>query len=335
MINSEEVFDIAIIGGGAAGLMALNRSVLNGDRVLFFSGNQRDKKKSRAQWVSKVENVPGLLSYKRAIDQPNREMLQFLEEKPHDEKWYHCKNVSVTSLTKNEDQIFYITDSKGAHYKSRYVLLCTGIMDVQPNIKGQIENIFPFANSQQADYCLRCDGHHVVGKHTGVIGHTMSAAWVAIMLQERYLPPSMTLYTHGENPNWSEKEQQLILLYGIKVVTDSITDFTANENKKLTQIVTTTNAYGCEHLFISLGVIVYNELAIQLGANIDSRGYVLSDKVGKTNIDGFYVAGDVKADTKKQIYTAWDHAVDAADAINQLLRISKRDLALRKDNASL
>jgi thioredoxin reductase (NADPH) len=82
--------------------------------------------------------------------------------------------------------------------------------------------------------------------------------------------------------------------------------------------------------FVSLGMIVYNELAKLVGADLDERGFVKADESGLTNIEGFYVAGDVKANTKKQIYTAWDHAVNSADAINQKLRSESRAKLLSK-----
>ncbi len=83
-----------------------------------------------------------------------------------------------------------------------------------------------------------------------------------------------------------------------------------------------------EMTFVSLGMIVYNDLAKNLEATLDSRGFVVGDAQGQTNVSGFYVAGDVMAGTKKQIYTAWDSAVNAADAINQKLRSETRQIQL-------
>ncbi len=73
-----------------------------------------------------------------------------------------------------------------------------------------------------------------------------------------------------------------------------------------------------------MGMIVYNELALEVGAEIDERGFVKADTTGLTSIANLYVAGDLKAGTKKQIYTSWDTAVDAANAVNQKVRSSKR-----------
>jgi thioredoxin reductase (NADPH) len=61
-----------------------------------------------------------------------------------------------------------------------------------------------------------------------------------------------------------------------------------------------------------------------VNANIDQRGFVTTDNKGKSSVEGLYVAGDLRANMKKQIYTAWDMAVDSADEINLLIRRKKR-----------
>ena len=72
--------------------------------------------------------------------------------------------------------------------------------------------------------------------------------------------------------------------------------------------------------FVSLGMIVYNELAKEIGAELDERGFVKTNAKGETNIENFYAVGDIQADTKKQIYTSWDMAVDSLDDINAKIR---------------
>ena len=71
-------------------------------------------------------------------------------------------------------------------------------------------------------------------------------------------------------------------------------------------------------------MIVYNELAKGLGAKTDERGFVVTNNRGETNIPKLYAAGDLRAGIKKQIYTAWDSAVDACDDINTKIRRENR-----------
>ena len=320
-----KIHDVAVIGGGSAGVMATIRVVLNNDECLFFPGSAKDKKRSRAFWVTKVENIPGHLQYKKGIDDPNKESLDWLTTGPFKEKFIWKKNLGITSVSRNEDGIYTLIDNKGDTYQARYIILCTGVMDVQPIIQGSIEPIYPYANIQLADYCMRCDGHHVLNKKIVIFGHNSAAAWVGIILKERYNCPEVTILTNGEAPSFDEETTNLIKKYNFKIVTLAITEITGDpKNKILESFVCGSVKVKADFAFISLGMIVYNELAKMLSANLDQRGFVLTDSKGKTNIDGLYVAGDLRANTKKQIYTAWDMAVDSADEINLLIRRKKR-----------
>ena len=320
-----KIHDVAVVGGGSAGAMAAMRVVLNNDECLFFPGSPKDKKRSRAFWVTKVENMPAHLKYNKGIEEPNKESFDWLTSGPFKEKFIWKKNTGVTMITKGEDGIFTLTDHKNEIYQARYVILCTGVMDVQPTILGSIEPIYPYANIQLADYCLRCDGHHVLDKKIAIFGHNSSAAWVGIMLKERYNCPEVTILTNGETPSFDEETTALMKRYHFSVVTEAITEIKGDpKNKILESFICRNKVVNADYAFIALGMIVYNELAKSLGANLDQRGFVITDSKGKTNIDGLYVAGDLRANTKKQIYTAWDGAVDSADEINVLIRRKKR-----------
>lgn len=325
-----DVYSVAVIGGGAAGVMAVNRAVLNNDQTLFFPGTGQDKKRSRALWVSRIENMPGHLEYKKGIEEPNREMLKWLSEGEFRDNLAWKKNRGVRKLKKNDQGLFEIEDDKGEQYQARMVILCTGVMDIQPEIEGSIEPVFPYANAQQLDYCLRCDGHHVLGKNTGVIGHDDGAAWVAVMLYERYQTPQMSVFTHGKKASFSPEVQALVEGYNITVYESAISKilgepspakFEGFELKDGQQI-------SLGMAFISLGMRVYNELALECGAEVDKRGFVVTDTKGESSVKNLFVAGDLRAGIKKQVYTAWDSAVDSADEINRRLRLLKREAIL-------
>lgn len=305
--------------------MAVLRTILNNDECLFFPGSPKDKKKSRALWVRKVENMPAHFNYRRGIEDPNTETLKWISESPFKDNLHIHKNVGVVSLRKDGD-IFIITDSKNHEHRAQYVILCTGVMDVQPEIKGSIETVFDWANAQTIDYCLICDGHHVLDKRASVMGHGNGAAWVAIMLYERYRPSNMHILTNGKKPEFQADTQRLIEAYGIKVREEVITDIIGQDKGKILEAFVLEDGSRVETdiCFVSLGMIIYNELAKQVGADLDERGFVKADESGLTSVSGLYVAGDLKANTKKQIYTAWDHAVNSANAINMKLRSARR-----------
>lgn len=320
-----KVYEVAVIGGGSAGVMAVIRTVLNNDDCLFFPGTAANKKRSRAFWVTAVENMPAHLNYKKGIEEPNRQSLDWLAQGPFASKLHWQKNRGVQSIEKKADGLFTIANDQGQLFQARFVILCTGVMDVQPRINDSIEPIFQYANTQLVDYCLRCDGHHVLGKKVAIIGHTTSAAWVGIMLYERYHCTEMSILTNGEAPQFDDESLALIKRYGFKVVTEKIESIQGEPKKKMLESFTTSKEIvPADFAFVALGMIVYNELAKMLGAQLDARGFVLTDNKGKSSVDGLYVAGDLRANSKKQIYTAWDTAVDSADEINTLIRRKKR-----------
>ena len=321
-----KVYDVAVIGGGSAGVMACIRTVLNNDECLFFPGTPKDKKRSRAFWVTAVENMPAHLSFKKGIEEPNKLSLDWLSQSSFAKKFHWQKNLGITKIEKKEDGLFYLTDNKNNSYISRFLILCTGVMDVQPVIQNSIEPIFQYANVQLADYCLRCDGHHVLNKKLAVVGHTTSAAWVAIMLYERYQCPEVHLLLNGESAEFDQESIDLMKRYNFMIHREKIDSIEGSpKENKLSGFIVENKLIHAEIVFIALGMIVYNELAKMLDANLDSRGFVVTDNKGKSSIEGLYVAGDLRANVKKQIYTAWDTAVDSADEINLLIRRIKRN----------
>lgn len=321
---------IAVIGSGSAGAMAALRIVLNNNDCLLFPGTPQHKKASRALWVSKIENMPAHFGYKKGIEEPNAEVFKWIEESPFKDRLRFQSNLGVRTVSRKKDGKFLLTDTGGTDHEVDYVILCSGVMDVQPLFNGSIEPIFPFANAQLIDYCLRCDGHHILHKSTAVIGHTTAAAWVSIMLYERYRPPSMHLLSHGEEFQCDAQTRELMDMYGIQRHQSPIKEFHGDAKVHKFEGFTLENGsrLSLQMAFVSLGMIVYNDLAKQIGASIDARGFVVADATGLTSVPGFYVAGDVMAGTKKQIYTAWDTAVNAADAINMKIRSAMREQAL-------
>lgn len=306
--------------------MAALRTVLNNDECLLFPGSPKDKKKSRALWVRKVENMPAHFEYKRGIEEPNAETLKWIAESPFKDNLHLQKNTGVTSLKKEGDH-FVITDSKNNVHRAQYIILCTGVMDVQPEIKGTIETVFDYANAQTIDYCLICDGHHVLNKKASVIGHGNGAAWVSIMLFERYRPENFHIFTNGKKAEFAADTQKLLDAYKIKIVESPIAEIIGEEKGKILKgfQLEDGSRVDCDICFVSMGMIVYNELAKEVGAEVDERGFVKADEAGLSSVPGLYVAGDLKAGVKKQIYTAWDTAVNAANAINMKIRAKKRE----------
>lgn len=323
---NEDIFDIAIIGAGAAGQMGTLRAVLNNKQTIVFTGDATTIKKARATWVSSIVNMPYTAGIKNPITKATKETFNWIKNDPYFKNKLHEEKDSVIDIKKLESSIFEISTKKGNKFLSKYILLATGIMDIQPSISDSIDPILPYANNGHIDYCIRCDGHKSVGKITATIGHKNPAAWVAILLYERYAPPEVKIFTNGEEPDFSDDAKQLLALYKIKVVKEKIVSISGDPKIKMEGFnLANGSLEPVEIAFVLLGQIAYNELALKLDAKINEKGNVIANEKGESTVPGLYVAGDLRDTGKYQIYTAWDQAVDSIDDIDLKIRLESRN----------
>ncbi|OUR95670.1 hypothetical protein A9Q84_14305 [Halobacteriovorax marinus] len=323
-----KVYDVAVIGSGAAGAMGSLRAVLNNLDTVTFMGSPRTKKSARATWVGKIENMPNLFDKTKGVIQSSNDVFKWINSS---DLWKDNLSQVKSSVTKvtGEKGNFELTTDKGETFFAQNILLGTGIMDMQPEIQGSIKPIFPMANAGHIEYCILCDGHKSKGKDTTIIGHDETAGWIATMLFERYENPSMTIVTNGK-PTEIKEDSELgkrVKKYGIKIVESPILEILgdAKEEGLVGLQLEDGTIIKTQKGFVSLGVIPHNELALQVGAKVDERGFVVTDTVGESNVPGFFVAGDLRGGKKNQIYTSWDMAVDSVNRIDRYVRDGKRN----------
>jgi thioredoxin reductase (NADPH) len=335
-MSEPRLYDVAVIGAGSAGQMAMLRAVLNHLDTLVFLGDADSTRKSRAAWVAEVENVPGMFDKKRPITTMTREVIRFLEASDDLKRFLTTVKKAALSIRKTADYFEISTVNEeagtdlspsptGERYRARFVVLCTGTADVQPVIGGSIEPIFPYANRGDVLYCVRCDGHKTAGAPCAVIGHQATAGWIAVLLKERYDLPEIHVLTHGKPFEGDRILRELLERYGIAVHIEEIVEILGNPKKALEGFRVGDHEVKVPRAFVSLGSIVYNELAKQLGVELSAEDHVVTNARGETSVPGFYAAGDLVEGKKKQVYTSWDLAVDAVDSIDTKIRKHKRE----------
>lgn len=320
------IFDVAVIGAGGAGQMGMLRSTLNHLNTIVFLGDSETTRKSRATWVTSVNNIPGMFDKKHPITATTREVIQFIEGRRDLAPFLTLVKQSVKEISEKRDG--FILKTQDQMFQASYVVLCTGTMDIQPKISGSIKPILPYANREDIFYCIRCDGHKVVGKKCAVIGDGAHAGWIAIMLKERYALPQLWVLTNGKPFRGSSEVNLLLEKYQIGVIEDPIDEIVGDPKIGLGGFQIKGKTVPATKAFVALGSIVYNDLAKQLGVKLDKQGYVITSETYETSVKGFYAAGDLVSGKKKQVYTAWDMSVDAVDDIDRKIRETKRQAYL-------
>ena len=72
-------------------------------------------------------------------------------------------------------------------------------------------------------------------------------------------------------------------------------------------------------IFVAVGMIP-ETAAVKEVVELDKVGYVVADETGKTSADGFFVAGDVRTKTLRQVVTAVSDGANAATSAEQYIK---------------
>lgn len=328
--------DIAVIGGGSAGTMAYLRAVLNYDDTAWFTGDADTRRRSRGTWVAAVDNIPGLHGDKRPITGSAASTRAWVEAHEHLSRRSTVVQAQVARIAREPGGGFRLTaTAKGrtSEHLARYVIVATGVADVQPVIGGSIEPVFPYANRGDLIYCVRCDGHHVLGKTLAVIGKAQTGVAIANLMHERYGVTGIRVLTHGDTTPATGESAALARRYGVTVHTAPIAALRGEPKGAGLEgfVLEDGTVVPAQRGIVALGIIAHNQLVVQLGGEVAADGRVIVGASGETSVPDLFVVGDLVSGTKMQVYTGWDEAVDAADTINRRLREARRAEVMMPD----
>lgn len=325
-------YDIAVIGAGGAGTMAHLRAVLNRDRSVLFKGDANDKRRSRATWVHEVDNIPGMHGIKNPIQASGSQTLKWINSQEHLKDYSTDLNGKVTRIERLEKgfRLHYTEKKQDKTLDAAYVILATGITDVQPLIQGELKPIFPFANRGDILYCLRCDGHQSIGHSLSIIGSGDKTIYMAALMQERYGHESVQILTNGQPFEPSTDElKALAKAYNMQIHHAEISEIIGDPKVALEGFMLADGTrIESSKSIAALGMIVFNALLTDLGGEVDSDQRVLVNNTFESSVPGIFAVGDLVAAGRMQVYTAWDEAVTAAEEINRRLRAVRRAEAI-------
>ncbi|TFB10758.1 NAD(P)/FAD-dependent oxidoreductase [Candidatus Marinimicrobia bacterium MT.SAG.3] len=370
-MNGEQ-YDLIIVGGGIGGSAAALRAVQYNLNVCWFYGDKQTSKSSRSKWVFNIDNMLGfhegilkgelLKTFKSPEDDDLRErinethihitgsaVLKNTRERIESDYSDNIDIIDKAALSaKREPELFLISDGE-FEARSEYVVFATGVMDKQPHVMkergGDIVDstkwIYPFANRETILYCIRCEGHLTREDNAAVIGSGVAAEQLSFMLYERY-GIKVSILTNGEELNSDDDTKKLLSEYKIGIHTKRISDVSGEKGGQLRRFVLADGeVVEVRFALVALGLHrVYNDLLIQLGAELDDEGlsdeirHIRVSKKSETSIPNIFAVGDMakRADevVMKQIYTAQEYAVRAVDSIDYRIRSKKRKKILNQ-----
>ena len=305
------MLDLAIVGGGPAGLTAGMYATRGGlKNVTMFElglpGGQITQSSEIENYPGQLEIVTGMELMDKWPDQCGRFGLK-------------TKMSEVKQITKEND-IFKITLGDKSEVEAKAVLIATGSVPRSSGIKGEAEFF-----GKGVSTCATCDGFFYKEKDVAVIGGGDTAIEEAIYLAN--ICKTVYLIHRRDEFRASPHEVEKLKNYpNIKLILNHTTEEIIGDKMGVTGVVVksketdeiqTLDVLGA---FIFVGRDVLNQTLIQEDGSflcdVNEAGEVIVDLKMRTSVDGLFAAGDIRIDAPKQVVcAAGDGAVAGISAI--------------------
>jgi thioredoxin reductase len=257
-----------------------------------------------------TRQVHGYLGYenvcpRQLIKKARKDVLQYRSIKIINEK--------VEKVRKYKD-FFLLTTDKRSSIKCRYVVIATGIEDIKPSIKN-----FTKFDGNGAWHCPHCDGFQSEGTRLIII----SSGDNSINYAKEFLgwTENITLFI---NDNYKMKQEELddAKKLKIKIVQNDIPiEITANKKGSLTGIICKSGRlYPADVIFYNIGYKVRNQIARQIGCEVDEHGFVKANNIQQTTVPNVYAVGDIATDRHYVVLAAASGALASISIYETLLR---------------
>ncbi len=306
----KEMFDIAVVGGGPAGMTAALYAVRASKSVLLLEENILGGQILASQ---RIENYPAL---------PNTDGYTFSENLKSQllAGGVETKFAAVKAIRKECRGFCIVTDTHDVF--CRAVILATGLKHRQLGVLGEDEWI-----GRGISFCASCDGMLYRKKEVAVVGGGNTAVQDALTLSD-YCAKVHLIHRREE----LRAERGLVerlwkrenIIYHMNTVVEKICGERMLENLCLKNI---TSGEQCQlavsGLFEAVGQIPQNEIFRSL-TKLDDDGYFVTDSACRTSCDGVFAAGDAVQKQIRQLTTAVaDGTVAALSAVAYLAEHSE------------
>ncbi len=298
-------FDVVIIGGGPSGLTAGIYAVRAGLSVAIvekqFAGGQIANTES-------VDNYPANLSIS-GVDLA----MKMLE---------HAEALGVQMIydgvieTKLGDKQKVVITQNSGEILCKAVILCAGATPRKLGILQEEKFV-----GRGVSYCAVCDGAFYKNKKVVVVGGGNTAVSDCMYLTK--FASEVNLVHRRDKLRASKAECDKLIGSGVKIHYNSVVaDIVGNDKIESVVLRNTLDnqetKLEVDGVFVAIGQIPSgNDIARDVVR--DEYGYIIAGEDMKTNIQGVFVAGDVRQKKIRQVITACSDGAIAAEMANEYI----------------
>jgi alkyl hydroperoxide reductase subunit F len=308
-VDLEKVWDVAVVGGGPAGLTAAMyaaRKNLSTILITLDLGGQ-------VGVTHLVTNYPGM----PVVEGPELVRLMF------EQAYMYGLERMIGEQVRNirvEGRAKVLELASGKQVKARSVILASGAQKRHLEIPGESE----FAG-RGVVYCSTCDGPFYKGKVIAIVGGGNSALEAAVEMSG--IAKKVYVVSRGAWSGDAWLVDKAAAAPGVKALTGyEPVEITGRE--LVEEFVIRKTGSGkrrvlkVDGVFIEVGLEPNSDFALDL-TRTNQRGELIVDEWGDTGVRGVFAAGDVTATKEKQIVIAAGEGAKAALAAFDYL-ISQR-----------
>ncbi len=290
-------YDTIIIGAGCAGLGAAMYAGRLNMKTLMIGDNIG----GTITLTDVVENYPGFIRL------TGQELADNLRKHAED---YKIEKVEAKVIKIRQDLgCFFVETNENETYETKTIIFATGTEWRKLNIPGEQE----FTN-KGVHYCALCDGAIYPNKIAAVVGGGDSAAKEALLMSQ-YAGKVYVLVRgdklRGEpiNNDRVAKNPKIEVITNVnskQIIGDKIV-----KGIVLSKPVNGSTTLKLDAIFVAIGHTALSQLAKDIGVKTNEKGEIIIDRESKTNIPGFFAAGDVCDTVFKQAITGVSEGVTA------------------------
>ena len=298
-------YDIAIVGGGPAGMTAALYAARAGKSVLLFEGEMLG---GQILPTRKIENYPAL---------PDVDGYTFADglTKQITALGVQVVYATVSGIEKNAED-FTLAAGK-EEYVARSVILATGLKHRKLGLDGEDALI-----GCGVSFCATCDGMFFRRREVAVVGGGNTAVQDALVLAEYC---SRVYLIHRRNELRAERNlaEQMKAKENIEFIGETVIEELSGEGSLQSLTLRNLSTGAVEYLpvaalFEAIGQLPQNAAFANL-VDLDEDGYFLTDNNCATSCPGIFAAGDACRKTVRQLTTAVsDGTVAALSAVEYL-----------------
>jgi thioredoxin reductase (NADPH) len=306
---SMPTYDLVIIGGGPTGLTTAIYGARENAKVLIV---EKSAPGGQAGITERFDNYPGFPDgvggaelAERMTRQAQKYGVEILEA------------VGATKITR-DDPMFRIDLSTGDFVQAPAVLIASGSTYRRTDAEGEADLI-----GAGVHFCATCDGPFYKGaSDLTIVGGGNSGLEEGLFLTQ--FADCVTVVQALPTLTGNKLLQEKVLNHPKMnvLVSAALKSFNANDEGKLQSISIDHDGKEIDletnGAFIFIGLDPNTDFLDGL-VDVDARGFILTDHMFQTNVEGIFAAGDVRSGSTKQIASAVGEGAAAAIQIRYFL----------------